>query len=126
MRIKLIVLALFSSLFFLCPSAAWTQATTSLSGHVMDSAGASVAGANITLMLAATGTVRKGKTNKSGDYQFSQLLPGRYDLTVVSPGFATSKKTGLDLLVSQPATVNVALTVATVASEVTVNADSQP
>ncbi|MEO6912293.1 MAG: carboxypeptidase-like regulatory domain-containing protein, partial [Edaphobacter sp.] len=126
MRIKLIVLALFYSLFFLCPGVAWTQATTSLGGHVVDSAGASVAGANITLMLPATGTVRTSKTNKSGDYQFSQLLPGRYDLTVSSTGFATSKKTGLNLLVSQPATVNVALAVATVASEVTVSAGIQP
>lgn len=126
MRLKLIFLTFICTLFFLSPDAAWTQATTSLGGHVTDSAGASIAGAEITLTLATTGTIRTGTTNKSGEYQFSQLLPGKYDLEAASPGFATSKKTGLQLLVSQPATVNISLTVATVASEVTVSAGVQP
>ncbi len=126
MRIKLIALTLFCGLFLLCPNAAWTQATTSLGGRVTDAGGAGIPGADMILTLAATGMVRKGKTNESGEYQFSQLSPGKYDLAVASSGFATSKKTGLELLVSQPATVNVSLAVATVAAEVTVSAGIQP
>ena len=126
MRLRLLLFVSLCCLVLLSPGTIWAQATTSLGGRVTDAAGAVVSGASVTLTLTTTKTVRSGVTNQSGDYQFSQVLPGRYELMVVSQGFATVKKTGLELLVSQPATVNVALNVATVASEVTVSAGIQP
>src|ERR1700722_912158 len=126
MRSKLLVLISFSCLFLLCHHMAWGQATTSLGGHVTDTGGASIAGAKVRLTRTATTTVRETTTNQSGEYQFSQVAPGRYELTVSSQGFATTKQTAIDLLVSQPATINVSLAVATVTSEVTVSAAIQP
>jgi hypothetical protein len=126
MRLRLLVLSLFCGLFLLCSCTAWGQATTSLGGHVTDAGGASIAGAKIRLTHTSTATIRETTTNKSGEYQFSQVAPGRYDLTVISEGFATSKETAIDLLVSQPASINVVLTVATVTSDVTVSAALQP
>ena len=126
MRSKLLVLTSFSCLFLLCHHMAWGQATTSLGGHVTDTGGASIAGAKVRLTRTATTTVRETTTNQSGEYQFSQVAPGRYELTVSSQGFATTKQTAIDLLVSQPATINVSLAVATVTSEVTVSAAIQP
>ncbi|MBS1800505.1 MAG: TonB-dependent receptor [Acidobacteria bacterium] len=113
-------------LLFLCSSFVRGQATTSLGGRVTDAAGAVVPGASVRLTRTTTGSSRSGITNGSGDYQFSQLAPGRYELTISSQGFTTQKKTGIELLVSQPATINVALSVATVSSDVTVSADIQP
>ncbi|MBS1822984.1 MAG: carboxypeptidase regulatory-like domain-containing protein [Acidobacteria bacterium] len=113
-------------LLFLCSAFANAQATTSLGGRVTDSAGAVVPGASVKLTRTTTGSSRSNVTNNSGDYQFSQLIPGRYELTISSQGFATQKKTGIELLVSQPATVNVTLSVASVSSDVTVSADIQP
>jgi hypothetical protein len=126
MRLRLLVLASFCCLFLLGHNIAWSQATTSLGGHVMDAGGASIAGARIKLTRTSTTTVRETTTNKNGEYQFSQVAPGRYELTVVSQGFATAKQTAIDLLVSQPATINVSLAVATVSSDVTVSAAIQP
>jgi hypothetical protein len=65
-------------------------------------------------------------TNSSGEYEFLQVAPGRYKLTISSSGFSTAEKTSLDLLVSQPATINVVLQVATSKAEVTVTAWIQP
>jgi hypothetical protein len=76
--------------------------------------------------MPATGAVRTTKANSSGEYQFSQLTPGRYTLTVSASGFGTVEKTGIELLVSQPATVNVELPVAAVTQQVTVVSEVQP
>ncbi|QNI37155.1 TonB-dependent receptor [Edaphobacter albus] len=113
-------------LLFLFTPFAWSQASTSLGGRVTDAAGAVIPGADIKLTRTTTGLSRSGKTNNSGEYQFSLLAPGRYELTVTSQGFATQKRTGIELLVSQPATINVVLSVASVSSDVTVSADIQP
>ncbi len=113
-------------LLFLCPPLTWSQATTSLGGRVTDAGGAVIPGADVKLTRTTTGSIRTDLTNGSGDYQFSQLAPGRYELTISSKGFTTVKKTGIELLVSQPATINVALSIATVSSDVTVSADVQP
>jgi hypothetical protein len=104
----------------------WGQATTSLRGHVADSSGAVIPGAQVKLILTATGTIRLGTTDASGEYQFSQLAPGEYTLTVTRPGFTTAEKRGMNLLVGQPATENVTLTVASVTEEVQVSTNVQP
>jgi hypothetical protein len=102
------------------------QATTSLGGRVTDNTGAVIPGATLQLVLAATGATRTNKTNASGEFQFSQLAPGRYNLTVSAAGFASVEKTGMDLLVSQPETVNMTLTIASVTTQVAVTSEAQP
>ena len=104
---------------------ALAQATTSLNGRVTDRTGAVIAGAAVRLTLTSTGAVRENTTDGSGQYQFSQLAPGKYTLVISAPGFATAARTNMDLLVSQPATVNVTLQLAGVTQEVTVNVATQ-
>jgi hypothetical protein len=114
-------------LLLVCASiSAFSQSTTSLGGRVTDKSGAIIPGASVRLTLIATSATRDNVTNGNGEYQFSQLAPGRYNLTVSSNGFQTAEKTGIDLLVSQPATVNVALAVANVTEQVAVTSDVEP
>ena len=103
----------------------WGQATTSLNGRVADASGAVIPSAKVTLVLQSTEAERNVVTDSSGHYQFSQLTPGRYTLSVGAPGFATAERPNIDLLVSQPATVNVALVPATATQKVTVIAGTQ-
>ncbi len=117
---------LFAGFSLAFSSGAFAQATTSLSGRVTDKSGAVVPGAAITLTLTTTGSARTGVSSGSGEFQFSQLAPGKYDLAVSAPGFEASEKKGLDLLVSQPATVNVSLSVAGVTTSVDVTSNVQP
>lgn len=117
--------SLFSLLLFPLQHA-FGQATSSLGGRVTDKSGAIIPGADVKLVSATTNASRTATTNASGEFQFSQLAPGRYNLTVSASGFEPSEKNGMDLLVGQPATVNVTLTVASVTSQVVVTTDIQP
>lgn len=103
------------------PTLVLAQATTSVNGRVADGSGAVIPNASLKLTLQSTGAVREGTTDASGQYQFSQLAPGTYTLSVSANGFATITKQNLELLVSQPATVNVTLQLASVTEQVTVN-----
>ncbi|MGA2560874.1 MAG: carboxypeptidase-like regulatory domain-containing protein [Terracidiphilus sp.] len=125
------VLHLFFFLFLLClvgtgfSGIAHAQATTSLSGRVTDKSGAIIPGANVKLTLIATSATRDNTANGAGEFQFSQLAPGRYNLVISATGFQTVERSGIDILVSQPATVNVALPVAGVTEHVDVVGDVQ-
>jgi hypothetical protein len=118
-------LSLLSLLIVAASSMVLGQATTSLNGRVTDSSGAVIPGAKVTLTLQSTGEVRSNTTSITGQYQFSQLKPGRYTLSITAPRFATATRTNMDLLVSQPATANVELQLATVTEQVTVSAGEQ-
>ena len=87
------------------------SATTSLHGTISDAKGAVVSGASVTLTNPATGFSRTVKTDDQGAYQFVEVPPSTYLLTVTSAGFATTKRENVVLQVSSPATVNLALQV---------------
>ena len=125
MRFRAMQVLSLLALLLACTAAGRAQATTSLNGRVTDRTGAVIPGASVRLTLPATGAIREYTTDASGQYQFSQLAPGNYTLAVSASGFATSQRTNLDLLVSQPATVNVVLQLAAVAEQVTVNVAQQ-
>jgi protocatechuate 3,4-dioxygenase beta subunit len=93
------------SIFILCCSLfAFSQATTSLRGHVTDASGALIPGAQVKLTLTATGVTRQGVTDSSGEYQFLQLTPGQYALTVSGAGFMTLAEPMTTMEPTRPAT----------------------
>ena len=99
----------------------WSQtATTSLRGTISDPQGAVVQGAVATLANPATGVSRISKTDEHGFYEFLQLAPGTYTLTITKPGFAILKAEDLRLAVGVPATSNLTLRVQAEASTVEV------
>lgn len=104
----------------------WPQSTTSLGGQVSDSTGAVIPGATVTLTSMSTGASRTATTSSTGEYQFAQVPSGRYSLTVRTTGFATVKEPPFELLVSQPATLNVKMLVSSATSSVTVVALATP
>ena len=87
------------------------SATTSLRGTVTDPKGALVQGAIVTLSNPATGFSRSTKSGNDGVYQFLEIPPATYTLTVSVAGFATIKQDKVPLQVSQPATIDVVLQV---------------
>jgi hypothetical protein len=92
----------------LCPA---QSATSSLRGTITDPKGAVVPGASLTLSNAATGFSRTGKSDDQGSYQFLEVPPANYVLTVSAAGFATVKRENVVLQVSSPATLNLSLQV---------------
>jgi hypothetical protein len=84
-------------------------ATSSLRGTITDPKGAVLQGAIVTLNNAATGFARTTKSGNDGAYQFLEVPPATYILTITSPGFATVKQDRVTLQVSQPATLDIAM-----------------
>ncbi len=102
----------------------WAQiATTSLRGTISDPTGAVLPGANVTLTDPQTGFSRSAKTDSDGAYQFPQVPPATYALTISSPGFATLKHENVRLLVNTPATLNLTMRVQAVAVTVEVKGE---
>jgi hypothetical protein len=90
----------------------WGQAsTTSLRGTVSDPQAAVVAGATVKISNASTGFSQATETNEQGVYQFFQIPPGTYTLTVSKSGFASVKEENLQLMVNLPAAANVVMNV---------------
>jgi hypothetical protein len=84
--------------------------TTSLHGVVADQNGAVIPNAAVTIHDAKTDFTRTVNTNGQGEYQFLQLPPSTYAVTVKGKGFVTSTQT-VQLLVATPATINIAMQV---------------
>lgn len=85
--------------------------TASLRGVVSDAKGAVLPGASVTVSDKQTGYARTVKTDDHGEYQFLQMPPSTYTLTVNGSGFAEVKQEGVQLLVSVPTTLNFTLQV---------------
>jgi Carboxypeptidase regulatory-like domain len=88
------------------------SANSSLRGTVTDPKGAVVSGATVTLANASTGFSRTVKSGSDGVYQFLEVPPATYVLTVTVAGFATIKQDNVILQVSQPATLDITLQIA--------------
>ncbi len=97
------------------------NATTSLRGVIKDPSGAVVPNASVTLTNPATGNSYHAVSNSTGFYVFPVVQPATYTITVASTGFAT-ENSSVQLLVSEPATVDFSLTVSR--ATVTVNVNS--
>ena len=100
--------------------AAWGQTTSSLRGIVTDSQGGAVDSASALLQNDQTGFKRSVLTDATGVYQFLQVPPGTYVLAIEKPGFAVLTQQGVQLLVNTPATLNLTLQLASVATAVNV------
>jgi len=87
-------------LLFACALAALTLAqtiTSSIVGSVTDPSGAAVAGAAVTLTHVSTGAERQTKTGSRGDFVFTSLQLGEYNVSVTASGFKRLEKRGVPL-----------------------------
>ena len=99
--------SLFAFLLALSTLASSQTATTSLHGSVTDPNGAVIRGATVTLNDPATGFARTVTTDAQGVYQFLEIPPSTYVVTVAAKGFATSKQNDLKVFVNTPATLDI-------------------
>jgi len=86
--------------------------TTALSGTVMDTSGAVIPGAGITIHNAASGTTQTTQSKSKGEFSFAQLAPGKYNVKIVAPGFSEEDEK-VELLVATPVKLNFKLSVGT-------------
>ena len=72
-----------------------------ISGTVFDPSGAAVGGATVTLRDSGTGATRSANTGTAGEFVFTPLSVGSYEVTVQATGFNNEVKRNLDLQIQQ-------------------------
>jgi len=92
-----------------CASVLMAQTnTTSVGGTILDPTGALIPGATVTLTNPATNLTKVAQSGGAGSYNFDQILPGDYTLTVAAQGFSSATRK-VRLLVATPVTLNITL-----------------
>ena len=94
-----------------------------IQGTVIDSTGAAVPGAQMTVTNAGMGLSRTAQTNNLGNYSFSELPLGDYTVTATKPGFRTQTATGVQVTVAASQRVDLRLTAGQVTEKVEVTAE---
>ena len=109
-------------LITLLGSTAWAQSTFgSIVGTVKDSSGSVIPGAKVTLTNTGTSEARNMQTDSSGSYQFVNLQPGVYQLSIERDGFKRKVLAGMQVTVQQTVRADAALDVGDVTQTVEVS-----
>ena len=117
--------ALLALLVLLCPCQLRAQlATADVVGTVIDTTGAVVPNAKVTLLNTGTGIASAMNTNNLGEYQFSKVQVGTFKITVEAKGFKSFTVTDLALTVGQRARIDAALVVGSQVETVQVEASA--
>ncbi len=95
-----------------------------IAGSILDSSGAAVTGASVTIKGANTGSVYKTVSSGAGGYRVNDLAVGRYDLTVEANGFKASVEKGVEIQINTVSSLNITLQLGDVKEVVSVLADA--
>ena len=93
-----------------------------VSGRVLDSSKAAIAGAQVTLTRSDSGTKREAVSSAEGYYTFPLLVPGVYDISVTKEGFEKAVRTAIAVSTGEISTVDLTLAVGSVSQTVDVSA----
>jgi hypothetical protein len=105
---------------------ACAQYRAGIQGTVVDSQGAVVEGANVTVTAQETGISQATTTSDTGVYSVTRLAPGLYRISAEKAGFKIKVVENVNIIGDQVTAVNVALEVGQVTESVTVNGDQLP
>ena len=97
-------------------------ATGDILGTVTDGSGSVVAGATVTVENVGTRQVRTFVTKSTGEYVFTSLQPGTYQVTVTSPTFKTFDAANVVVAASDRVRIDAPLQVGSVNERVEVTA----
>src|SRR6202040_3433494 len=102
------------------PTAWGQEVTATVTGSVVDPAGASIVGATITAKDKERETTSAVQANSTGVFQIPRLPIGTYELTVRAPGFQTAIYRSITLVLNQIARVDFQLKIGQAAETVEV------
>jgi hypothetical protein len=99
------------------------QTESRIVGKVVDDSDAALPGTTVTVTATETGVARTVVTQEDGTFTVTSLKPGRYEVTIELPSFATQTRI-VTLGVGQVEVINAALGIAAVQEAVTVMASA--
>lgn len=94
-----------------------------VSGEVIDPAGAAIEGAKVVATSVERNVPYEAMTNSAGRYIIQFLIPGKYTVSVERQGFKKFVREGIVLVGADKAVVDVRLALGAVADSVTVSGD---
>jgi hypothetical protein len=99
--------------------------TGQISGAVVDSTGSSVSGATVILTADLTHQTRTVKTGPTGEFIFTDLIPGAWSIHITMDGFKTYEQSAIQVSASERVALHqVALEVGAVTSTIEVTAQA--
>jgi len=116
-------LAMVVVLLVLTTGKCFGQFSAGLQGTVLDSSGAAVPNATVTLVNTATLVTQATNSDANGVYRFVSLAPGHYTVKAVREGFGASE-VPFDLTTGQLRDVRIVLQVGSVSTTVKVSAEA--
>lgn len=109
------------AVFFSATASGQAQFTSAIvQGDVLDEKGGTVPGASVEAKNLDTNYVRSESTDANGHFQFLNLAPGRYTLTISKSGFTTIVQQNVNLTVGQVLSIPVTVKVSSVAQQIVV------
>lgn len=97
----------------------------SLRGVVKDASGAGLTSGTVVLTNNDTNTAFRGTITSGGEYRFSSVPPGSYNLVVQSPGFSEARFAKVIINLNQAEDLPVTLAVGNVSTTVDVSTESE-
>lgn len=99
--------------------------TGTVLGTVTDPSGASVAGAQVTVINTGTGVSTVSTTNSAGDFSVPYMQPGVYEVSIEAPGFKRFRKSNINVVIDSKARVDAVLEVGNVSESIDVVASAE-
>ena len=123
LNLRQALLGLLAAVIFVCPLIMQGQElSATLSGVVMDSSGAVIPKATVSISQSGTSAVRTVQSDESGNYAFSNVPAGTYTLKASSTGFTSFVAKDVILRVGEARGLNVQLKAGAATTTVTVEA----
>jgi hypothetical protein len=128
MRASLLRFILFLPLLPVITQASFAQFSQrgNISGVVTEASGAVVPKATVSLLDLGRNQTSSAVTDASGHYEFAQLLPGNYQVSIESSGFKKSVSDTLAVAPQSNIRFDVKLQLASISESVVVTASSAP
>jgi hypothetical protein len=89
------IAALLALIVISCTAGLAQESRGTITGRVVDSTGAVIAGAEVRATNTGTGATAGTRTNDSGNYTVAYLAPGTYSLSAEFSGFKKSERPGM-------------------------------
>ena len=80
-----------------------------VAGNVTDATSAVMAGVRVSLHNTDTGQYREGVTNESGQFSFSDVPTGTYDVSFQKAGFTVITRTGVPVTINNISRIDLAM-----------------
>jgi hypothetical protein len=109
----------------LCPRPSEAQVLYgSILGSLQDASGSAVPNATVTITNKETGQTRDATSDAQGNFNITNVLPGRYDVRIAATGFRSLTQQNVDVTASNVARLDLKLEVGQLTESIEVSADA--